>query len=212
MTISLGALVGIVTRDVPQRNGVPGLEQVIQKVKDATAEVSRRAGLVKVATLTMVPGQATYNLPADFVKMIQLESPASPDGVIVSGQGLIPVSAGWQERWTIAAGRITFYPTPAYSLARDLEYRAGYVLDDEEMYPDMSEDVAALVRLKAQAECLHLQATDASKEAWQYQIGDERVSKERLAGELRAQADALEKQYEKALAAHVGTVGLRAEY
>jgi hypothetical protein len=59
-----------------------------------------------------------------------------------------------------------------------------------------------------------LQANKAAQEAWSYQIGDERVSKEKLAAELRAQAQAAEQNFldQVAGAGAGGTIGLRADY
>ena len=88
----------------------------------------------------MVSGTAIYSLPNDFLRLISIEGLANPGGIINSVNGLIPVSADWEERHTIINGEITFYPTPTYTLARDFRYKAGLYLEKEESYPDMGED------------------------------------------------------------------------
>jgi len=213
MTASLESLVTRLQADVPARSGAPDSSQYEQAVRDAVSDFNRRAPMEKVAMLSIVSGTAAYSLPADFVRVISLQSLTEPGGVIVSGSGLIPTSATFRERYTIAGLTITFYPTPSYALARELWYAAGHVLDGDDAYPDMTSDVAGQVMLKAQAIALMLQANKAAQEAWSYQIGDERVSKEKLAAELRAQAQAAEQRYlQKVAGGGVGTIGLRADY
>jgi len=215
MPISLEILITRLQSDVPARSGVPDSGQYEQAVRDAVGDFNQRAPMQKVAVLSVVSGAAAYSLPADFVRVISLQSLTEPGSVIVSGSGLIPTSAAFRERYTIAGLTITFYPTPTYTLARELWYAAGHVLDIDDAYPNMTPDVASSVILKAQAIALMLQANKAAQEAWSYQIGDERVSKEKLAAELRAQAQAAEARYlQKAASGGAGasTIGLRADY
>jgi hypothetical protein len=212
MSIALSALVSRLQADVPARNGVPSSAQYGQAVKDAVADYTSRRPLRKLTTLSIVSGTATYDLPDDFQKVIRLESLLSQDGVIHSCDGLIPVSATYEENYYIVAGQITFDPTPQYTVSRDLWYAAKHTLDGSDEYPDMSEDDAGVLLLKAQARCLALQANKAAQEAWQYAIGDERVNKEKLAESLRNQAKALEQEYKEAVKTSVGPIGMRASY
>lgn len=210
---TFSSLVSRLQSAVAARNGVPSEAQYSQAVKDAVSDYSRRNPLRRVGTLSIVPGQAAYDLPADFCKMIRLLSLTSPQGIINTPSGLIPVDANWSEKWTVTGRKITFYPTPTYSLARDFEYAATYLLGSsagQEAYTDMTEEVEALVLMKAQAITMMLQASAAAREAWSYQIGDERVSKEKLSSELRAQANEIEAQYIVAVSMQIGPLGGRA--
>jgi hypothetical protein len=212
MSVSLLELVNRLDDDVPARNSVPSSAQYEQAVKDAVAHYSSRRPLRKLATLSIVSGTATYDLPDDFLKVIRLESLLSQDSVIHSADGLVPVSATYEENYYIAGEQITFDPTPQYTVSRDLWYAAKHALDSNDAYPDMTEDDAGVLLLKAQARCLTLQANKAAQEAWQYAIGDERVNKEKLAEALRAQAKAVEQEYRDAVQSSVGPIGKRASY
>lgn len=194
------------------RNGVPSSTQYEQCVRDAAADFSRRAPMQKVATLDIVSGTATYALPADFVKVIRLASAIQPQsGVLITGDGLIPVSGAFRERAMVQGGRLVISPTPAYTLARELWYMAALALDDNNVYQDMTNETSAIVLLKAQALALGLQANAATQEAWSYTIGDESVTKTQLAAQIREQAQALNEEYASAVAAYVGAVNARGE-
>lgn len=212
MAIALADLVAHLQEDVPARDSTPSADQYERCIKDAVADFSRKTGRIKIATINVVSGTATYTLPSDFVKLIRMESLTTPDGVIISGAGLIPVSATYKERWTVADDQITFYPTPTYSLARDFEYQAGWVLDANDQYQEIGEgEVEILIRMAA-SKALTFQANKAAQQAWQYAIGDERVSKERLAGELREQARQAMTDYLEAVKTYNGAIGRRSSY
>lgn len=150
---SLGNLVQRLMQEVPAADGVPTPAQYEQAVRDAVRDFSRRCGLAKISSLAIVPNTATYTLPADFLSMILLESPATADGVVITNTGLIPISADWEETHTIVNQQITFYPTPAYSMTREFKYKAGWVLDINDEYSTMGEEEAQIVLMKAQAIC-----------------------------------------------------------
>lgn len=210
MAVALADLVSRLEDAVPANNGTPSSAQYTQAVKDAVNDLSDRAALRKRAAISMVSGTASYELPADFLGVIRLESLLSPDSeALITPSGIIPVSSGFKETFTIAGQQITFYPTPNYNAARYLWYRAGYVLNSSDVYADLTDTLARIVMLKAQAICLGLQANKTAQEAWQYQLGDERVSKERLSEALAKQATALEKEYKAALEAEGGPIGMR---
>jgi hypothetical protein len=213
MAVSLATLKGRLEGAVPARNSIPSSSQYEQAVRDAVADYSQRVPLQKLATLNIVSGTATYTLPADFLKVIRLETLASADGVLFTADGLVPTGSSWRERYYIVGNQITFDPTPQYTMARDLWYAAAYVLDAEEIYQDLTGAAAAIIMLKAQALALGLQANKAAQEAWQYAIGDERVNKEKLSAALEAQAKAMEARYTAAIASTVvGPAGTRADY
>jgi hypothetical protein len=151
---TLAVLIAELQSEVPAVNSVPTVTQYTQAIKDAVAEFSRRCGLAKVATLSIVSGTATYNLPSDFLKMIMLESVSGADGVIISDSGIIPISADWDETYQIVNKVITFSPTPAYSMTREYRYKMAWVLSgasESETYADMGEDEAQIVMLKAKS-------------------------------------------------------------
>jgi hypothetical protein len=212
MSINLSSLVSQLQSDVPARDGVPSTTQYTQSVKDAVADFSRQAPMQRVVTLNMISGTAIYDLPSDFVKAVRVASLTNPSGVIIADQGIIPVSADYNERWMVAGRKITFYPTPTYSIARDVWYAAGHVLDSGDAYPDLTGEDAAIVMLKARAIALTLKGNVAADNAWDYAIGDERVSKVRLSEQLFARAADLDAQYLVSVHAKIGVVGARSDY
>ena len=104
MAETLANLSGRLAELVAARNGTPTSAQYDQAVRDAVADFNDRAPRTKITTLTMVAGTASYALPADFLKPIVIESLTTPDGVIISPAGLIPVSATFAERcvWVLS--------------------------------------------------------------------------------------------------------------
>ena len=147
---TLAALKTILQSEVPAVSSIPPSDQYEQAIKDAVLEFSRRCGVGKWAELVIVSGTATYNLPADFLKMIMLESLIGIDGVIVSNSGLIPISADWEEEYVIVNKQITFVPTPQYSLTRDYKYKAGWVAAAGD-YTTLGDDEAQIVMIEAKS-------------------------------------------------------------
>lgn len=186
MGVALSSLAARIQASVPAVDSVPG--DYDQIVKDAVSHVSDMAPMIKESALVLNSGTATYDLPGDFSKLIWLESVYTPDGVIVSDAGLIPIADNYQERIQIAGGRITFVPTPAYAATREMRYTARYLLDGSNSYPDMTEDLADLVVVYGRYLALTEQATDAANKAWSYSIGDERIDMTKRAQALRDQA------------------------
>ncbi len=208
MSTAIADLITRLQANVPARGGVPTSEQYRQSVLDGVEALNDRLTRRKIMTLAIVSGQATYSLPADFVRLIRLESMVYEGGVILSPEGIIPMNAAIRsETYTINNGQITFYPTPQYTIARELEYGAGHVLASD-AYAEMDSNEARLLLMHAQSICLTWQANAAAADAWSYQLGDERVSKERLAAELREQAKELERQFWAALNERSGPVGM----
>ncbi len=187
--------------DVAAHDGVPSDTQYEDAVKDAVDDFNALAPMTRVATLSIVAGTAEYALPADFVRVITFQSPVSPGGVINTSAGLIPVSATFEEIYTIAGLTITLSPTPTYTLPREMQYAAGHVLNDTDEYLYMTRAVAKAVNHKAQARALRLKANKAAQEAWEYTEGDEKVSKVKLSAALLKQADAAEIEFKAAVAA-----------
>jgi hypothetical protein len=216
MSVAFGDLVARLQADIPARSSAPTAAQYMQAVEDAVADYSRRRSMTRFATLSIVSGTATYNLPSDFLSLIQLDPFTALEGVIHTAAGLVPTSLNSQEYHTVNGLTITFAPTPQYTMTRDYRYMAGHVLDGDDAYPYMTYEDAAIVMLKAQALALRLQAfsliTSGSGEITEYAIGDERVKKSSPSERLSAVASGLETQYLQALQRAVGTVGDRARY
>lgn len=214
MSVTLADLVQRLQADVPVRSGVPSDAQYRRAIEDAVADYSRRNPMEKVSVLTIVDGTADYALPEDFLYVIKLESLWHPEGVIHSTSGLIPVSATYDETYTVAGLTMTFHPTPRYNTTRDLRYAAAHVLDGSDAYPALTEENARVVLLKAAEQALTLQARAAaiSGEMIEYQIGDERVKRASAADSLTKRAEFARSDYEAAVAAAIGPVGMRATY
>jgi hypothetical protein len=209
MATSLATLKSRLEAAVPARGGIPGSSQYEHAVRDAVADYSQRVPLQKLATLNIVSGTATYTLPADFLKVIRLETLASAEGVLFTADGLVPTGSTWRERYYIVGNQITFDPTPQYTMARDLWYAAAYVLDDEEIYQDMTQAVAGVVMLKARSLAMGYQAQAASGEILSYQIGDEKVEKGKTVEALRKAEQDLNGEYLAAVKATIGAIGIR---
>lgn len=173
----LSELVALVEEDVPAEGGVPSALQYEQAVKDAVRDFSERCGLEQLGTLSIVSGTATYSLPADFLKLIALETLMSPDGVLISAEGLIPVSANWEERYTIRNGQITFKPTPTYAMTRDIRYKAAWILTeavdeyDNAEYETLGEREGRIVVLKAKALAAIKKSNASAGDAIKYSFG-----------------------------------------
>ena len=214
MSVKLSRLVTYVMHDVPARDGIPSEMQYEECVKRAMADFGRRKPLVKETTLSIEANVASYDLPADFLYIIEVEALLTGEGgVLITPTGLIPMSPGLKETYTVAAGKITFVPTPAYSYDRRLWYAAGYALDaTEQEYTDLAEDLVDVVLLKAKALATGIKAGRAADEAWQYAVGDERVNKEKLAENLRAEVKRLTDEYEAAVRSLTQHTGLRSTY
>jgi len=156
----LSELVSRLEEDVPAVDSVPSTTQYENAIMDAVQDFSERCGLEQIGTLNVVPGTATYSLPADFLKLIVLETFESIDGVIITASGLIPTNVSYEERFTLRNGQITFYPTPTYTMARDYRYKAGWVGTEIEAdgsitadvdYETLGEREARIVLLKAKS-------------------------------------------------------------
>jgi hypothetical protein len=214
VSVKLSRLVTYVMHDVPARDGIPSEMQYEECVKRAMADFGRRKPLVKETTLSIEANVASYALPADFLYVIDVEALATGEGgVLITPTGLIPMSPAFKETYTVAAGRIAFVPTPAYSYDRRLWYAAGYTLDaTEQEYTDLTEDLVDVVLLKAKALATGIKAGKAADEAWQYAVGDERVNKEKLADNLRVEVRRLTDEYEAAVRSLTRNMGLRSTY
>lgn len=185
MSISLALLTARLQSMVPPRNGSPAdYEQV---VRDAVAQLGSDVPIITSAKIAIVAGQADYDLPADFLFLIELES-------------LILALTAWRIEHAFAEGNtLRFAPTPEYSVERTLRYAAGYALEDG-AYPRLTENGARIALLYAAHLALMAQAADAAAGAWKYQIGDEMVDRSQHGRAVSEQAGGALKQYQAAVA------------
>lgn len=225
MTITLASLVARLTADVPAVSGVPSASQYEQAVKDAVADLSRRASVTRVATLAVVAGTASYDLPTDFQKLIRLAAIGVPyplessyrdygayqGGTIVTPAGLVPFSGSYREQITITGNQLTIYPTPTSSASRQLVYAAGDALnDDGDAYPTLTEDRASIALLLASATCLDRIASSPGGQASKIAGLGYTIDQGAAAASSRAQAGDLRAQYLASVASlNAGSGGLR---
>ena len=224
MTITLAELVSRLTADVPAQAGVPTASQYSQAVKDAVADLSRRASVTRRATISVLAGTADYALPADFQALIRLAaigvaypqgtevwqtwSGQSSGGTLVTPSGLIPFSGSYREQVLVAGDRLTIYPTPTVSADRQLVYAAGDALVGDS-YPTLSKDRAAIALLLAKATCLERIASSPAGQAVKITAGGDTVDFGAAAAGLRGQTTGLRAEYLQAVASlNAGSGGL----
>lgn len=199
---TLAVLLAQLQSEVPAVSSVPTTTQYTQAIKDAVLEFSRRCGIGKWAELSIVNGTAAYSLPADFLSLITLEMITGVDGVIVSNTGLIPVSAKWEEEYSIINKTITFTPTPTYTLTRDYKYKAGWALTGStgaETYATMGDEEAQIVMLKAKQLAMEkISNATASAGGMKYSLGAVSVDKGSGAESLTTMMYALHGEFVKA--------------
>jgi len=200
---TLADLKTLLQSEVPAVDSVPTSAQYEQAVKDAVLDFSRRCGLTKISTLAIVSGTATYDLPADFLKMISLDALVGVDGVIVSQGGLIPLSKDFEEEWTIANKQITFLPTPAYSMTRYFKYKAGWVATSGD-YTTLGEDEAQIVLLKAKAIALSKISNAQSGDSIKYSFGAVSEDLGGMSDSSRKDSEAVDKEYLEACRVYNG--------
>lgn len=206
MSVLLSELVSRLEADVPQRNSVPTSGQYENAVTGAVADFSRRRPLRRRYTLPVVSGTASYALPADFVRLIELPKLGQLTHDVIVGATLIPTAGMYDESVVVEGQTLTIAPTPTYTLERPLWYGAAHVLDESDAYPYLTGPETELVLLKAQAAALMMLANAAALESWKYSLGDESVDKTGLAKALMEQAKATQVQYMEAMRNAAGPV------
>lgn len=201
---TLANLVTQLQSEVPAVNSVPTSDQYNQAIKDAILEFSRLCGLTKRAELSIVANTAAYNLPADFLKLIWLESLVGADGVILSDAGIIPVSSSWKEDYTIVNKVITFYPTPTYTLAREIKYKSAWVASSGD-YTTLGDDEAQIIMLKAKSICLGKQV-NAANAGVKYSLGAVSVDKGSGVESKSNKAEKLDDEFKEACDRYNGAI------
>jgi hypothetical protein len=179
MTKALADMITELQEDVPAVSGVPSDAQYERAIKDAVREFSRRCGVIKNGTIDIISGTAAYVLPDDFLDLIEIDNPYSPEHhVIVTQSGIIPFSElnPFEEEYTIQNGTITFTPTPGYSMTRYLEYKAAWILAVDNTYP-LTEDEAQIVMLKAKQLAFDKLANASAGTGFKYTVGNMSVDK-----------------------------------
>lgn len=197
MTTSLATLAARLETAVPALNDVPADYE--QLVRDAVAQLSNDAPLVRTTTINVVAGTAAYDLPADFLFLIELSATNSINGVMISDAGLIPMATTADEYTDLTGDQIVFVPTPTYTASRTLRYAAGYALDNSDSYPRLSENAARVALLYAQHLALLAQANAVAPQGWRYSIGDEMIDKSNQGKGLATQAERLHSEYQTAV-------------
>lgn len=197
MSVALAALVARLQGAVPQRDGAPADYE--QLCTDAVAQLGLDVPIVASTAIQVTAGVAAYDLPADFLYLIDLTAGAPVQGnILVSDAGLFPLAGGWAEAYYVEGSSLRFEPVPAYSARRTLRYAAGYALAGGS-YARLSENGARIALLYAKHLALGEQATAVAPDGWSYKIGDESVDKRGVAAAIQAQADAALKAYEAAV-------------
>lgn len=193
MSVALATLVTRLQAQTPQRNGQPAdYEQV---VRDAVTQLGRDVPVVASTPLAIVAGTERYALPADFVRLIDVESVATVSGVnLTTGRLLAMPLRDVAEQIYIEGDEVRIAPTPVYSATRTLRYGAGYTLATG-VYPRLTEHGARLALLYGQHLALMAQAADAAAAGWKYQIGDEMVDRSQHGRALREAAESVLTQY-----------------
>jgi len=204
MSKLLSELVAKLELDVPAEDGVPTEVQYENAVKDAIADFSEQCGLEQIGTLNVVSGTATYDLPADFLKLIRLTQLGGEGVLFSTNSQIIPLSGGWCEKHTIRNGKITFYPIPRYSFEREFSYKAAWIGTDIEAegseaadveYETLGEREARIVLLKAKSLALTKLSNAQAGSAIKYSFGA--VSEDLGGGSesTRKESDAAEKEF-----------------
>jgi hypothetical protein len=175
-------------------------------VLDAVADLSARKPMVKAAALDVVAGQASYALPADFLRFIALEIPAAQDGVIVTGDGIVPIGARSPVSWRTEVSGLTLIldPTPTFDFTYTLRYAAKYALtgeDPNDRYETLTDELASVALLKARSIALGFIAAKVSRDAWLYKEAEQQVDKREQSKAIRAEAVAANDEYIAAIKA-----------
>ena len=126
--------------------------------------------------------------------------------MIISSKRLIPISANWEEQHTIRNGQITFYPTPTFTMARELRYKAAWIESND--YETLGEREARIVLLKAQSIAIGKQANALSGQTLKYSLGAVSVDKGSTVDEKRRKVDSFDDEYLAACQKYNGQIGM----
>ncbi len=210
MSVALTELTSRLRSAAPARDGVPA--DYTELVKAAVWQYSSDVPILRHANVAIVAGVDSYQLPPDFLSLIEFVPLMQAGGVLLGGEYLIAVgSNGYQEQVWIEGDQLRISPQPAYTATRTLRYAAAHVLDSNYAYPLLTANDARLVLLYAQYLALQAQASAVAGDGWMYRIGDETVDKRGQGTSLQTQAQNLLTQYQQALQSRKG-YGSRSQY
>jgi hypothetical protein len=206
VAISVAELVARLSADVPEYDGAPADQQYRRAVLDAVADLSARKPMVKSASLDVVSGQASYVLPDDFLRFIGLETPYTQDGVIVTGDGIVPVGARSPVAWRteVSGLTLTLDPVPTFDFTYTLRYAAKHALTGDaptDRYETLTDELANVALLKARSIALGFIAAKVSRDAWTYKEAEQQVDKREQSKAIRAEATAANDEYVAAIKA-----------
>lgn len=213
MSITLDDLTTRLALDVPAQDGYPSFTQYSDAVKDAVHALNDRYAVKRLHEFATVVNQADYTLPDDFMGVIQFAPLIGDGNVLITPGGLVPLpqSGFVAEEITIVGETLTIHPTPLYALTRQLWYKAGHVLDNADTYPNMTDRIASIVSLKAQANAWRLVCGKVSRSnAWKYQMGDVMIDKTNLGQALKGWVGDYDSEFServKSLIGHAGGLG-----
>jgi len=211
MAIALSDLVTQLSGLVPAVDGTPTNTQYQDAIKSAVRAFSDKAGMKRLHELPVVSGTATYTLPDDFIKEINLEgafeTAVKYPGVAITGNGIVPLSGDSRltEEALYNGLTLTIIPTPAYTSTRYLWYKAGHVLDESNEYPYMTEHIADIIMVKAQGNAWRVVADRVIKQGWKYSFGDVTIDKSAVGKQQGEWMGKFDTEFDKRVAAYVGT-------
>jgi hypothetical protein len=208
MTKALTELVAELQEDVPAVDGIPSEAQYERAIKEAVSEFSRRCGVMKTTSISVVSGTVDYALPNDFMSAISLDSPYDVENsVMVTPSGIIAFDGAnpLEETVTYLNGTMRIYPTPTYSTTRYLDYKAAWVLDDDENYP-LTDDEARIILIKAKIICFEKLANASAGAGFKYSVGNMSVDKSGMADGYSKRQYELHGEFVKACEEYNGAV------
>lgn len=217
MTVKKSWLVERLRAAVPCKDESPPSATGYEAAIDAAIlAFSQRVPLVRVSSIAIVAGTATYSLPADFLSLISFDQTTDGDVVLTSG-GIVPLGDQYSDAYNIIGLTLVFEDAPTFNETRDLKYNALHATNVSLAYPDLVPIQAEAVIMKATADLLRQRAALEAGNAWTYRIGDESIDKKGLGDSIFKAADMFDAQFERAVAAMVGggpasTYGVRSDY
>ena len=189
-------------------------EQMYSAIKRAVRAFSKKVSMQRRYTLNVVSGTAAYELPGDFIGLIDFESNLTPDGVYIQPGGMmVPTNAGsLPGPYEITGKTITFLSTPSFAATLYMRYRAGHVLNDDQVYPYLEDEAMDIVITKAQAEALRFVNAGSVGDNWKYQFGDVMIDKSNLNNSVQAVITNLNAEFDQLVADYTGPIGTQASY
>jgi hypothetical protein len=120
----------------------------------------------------------------------------------------VPVLPEFKERITVRTRQLTIYPTPTYTMTRQLRYKAGWVStpdDYGEVYEEMGEEEASIILLKAKSLAQKKKEDAAGGKGYRYQVGGVSVDTTSQAGVSVKSAESWQSEYESRVEKYNGT-------